>query len=430
MIHIAKNPNLDFLFNHGHIDPLPLPILFDSAGNFCWELNSYLTKIGGGANSYGARPSCKTVLSHAETINVFQMFLEHKGKTLFEVDDETLYDFVTYLQDANRANSTTIKRTVRRVLLLLEHTQSENSFHPLMSCNLSANSHQINAIEHYYRRSRRRSVRYLSHPCIEELQDTPVEPISFIRNIELNAWHEAIFEYTSNQFVIDRWYIFSILLEHTGCRLEEAINIPASSIIKAYKDNDLVRGIPVLKGRYKGFFREVFIPRPELQEIYKFIISTRQIHPICEIHNKIFVNERTGQPLARSTFNSYYQKVSESSQHADLLKGISHHNFRHRYFTILVAKNIKNLSKISRANILEVALNVARKDSFHASKDTLATYVHLTQDPEIQRILNSNDSVERNAVAKLTAITEIAGSLGKDMTPEAALAAIRNVIEG
>lgn len=429
MIYIAKFPNLDFLFNHGHLASPPLPLLFDSAGIFCWELNSYLTKFGGGANSYGARPSYKTVFSHAETINVFQMFLEHKKKTLLEVDDETLYDFVTHLQDANRANSTTIKRTVRRVLSLLEHTQSENSFHPLMTCAPSANGYQINAIEHYYRRSKQKSLRYLSHPCIEELQDTPVEPISFIRNVELNAWHEAIFEYSTNQFIIDRWYVFSSLLEFTGSRLEEVLNIPASSIINAYEDKDLVKGIPVLKGKYKGFFREVLIPRSELQEIYKFIIATRETHPTCKIHDKILVNERTGRPLARKTFNSYYRKVIESSKHAELLKGISHHNFRHRYFTILVAKNISKLSRMSRANILDVALSAARKDSFHASIDTLSTYVHLTQDPEIQSILKSHESEACNTSSKLASIAKITESLGKDTTPEAALAAIIKIIE-
>lgn len=424
MIHTAKAPNLDFLFNHGHAQLPPLPLMFDSAGNFCWELNSYLTKFGGGANSYGARPSCKTVFSHAETLNVFQVYLEQQGKNLFKVDDETLYDFVKHKQDAGLANSTTIKRTVRRILLLLEHTQSENPFSKLLTTDPSASGYQINASENYYKQGRRTSIRFLSHPCINELKDAPTEAISFIRNAEINAWHEAIYEYTSSQFIIDRWYVLSSLLEHTGSRIEEAINIPASSIIKAYKEDDLVRGIPVLKGKYKGCYREVLIPRPELQEIYKFIISTREKHPHCEIHDKIFVSERTGHPLSRTAFNSYYRVVIKSSKHVDLLEGISHHNFRHRYFTILVAKNINKLGRMSKVSILDVALAIARKDSYHASNKTISTYAHLTQDPEIQSLLNS----EANASKTLTAIEEISRSAGK--TPEAKLAAIIKLIEG
>jgi site-specific recombinase XerD len=406
MIHVAKAPRLDFLFNHGHKTPQPLPMLFDSCGNFCWELNSYLTSYGGGANSYGARPAIKTVFSHANTLNVFQEYLERNKLTIFDVTDETLYDFVKHKQDSRAANSTTIKKNVRRILALLEHTQKENKFYNLLTTNPSAHDFQINATEDYYNINRRTPLRFLTHPCIDELRDTPTEPISFIRNNELNAWHEAIHDYTSNQYIIDRWYTLATLLEYTGCRIEETINIPASSIINAFKNNDLVRNIPVLKGKYKGCLRQVLIPRTELQEIYKFIMHTRSNHPHSEFHDKIFVSEDTGHPLARSTFNSYYSVVVKASRHSELLKGISYHNFRHRYFTYLVAKNICTLSKMSNANILDVAMAIVRKDSYHASKSTLSTYIHLTQDPEIQDILNT----EPNASSTLNAIQCIVSS--------------------
>ncbi|WP_312716727.1 site-specific integrase [Stutzerimonas nitrititolerans] len=403
MIHVAKTPRLDFLFNHGHTKPPPLPLLFDSHGKFCWELNSFLTKYGGGANSYGVRPAPKTVLSHADTLNVFQVYLERNKLTIFDVTDETLYDFVKYKQHSRTANSTTIKRIVRRILLLLEHTQEENKFHSLLTTDSSAHNFQINATEDHYRLNRRTPLRFLTHPCIDDLRNTPTEPIIFIRNSELSAWHEAINDYTSNQYIIDRWYTLATLLEHTGSRIEEVINIPASSIINAYKNNDLVRDIPVLKGKYKGCFRQVLVPRAELQELYKFILLTRSNHPHSELHDKIFVNEDTGYPLARSTFNSYYAVVIKASRHAELLKGISYHNFRHRYLTILVAKNISKLSKMSKANILDVAMAIARKDSYHASKSTLSTYIHLTQDSEIQDILQA----EPNAPTTLQAIQSV-----------------------
>jgi hypothetical protein len=84
---------------------------------------------------------------------------------------------------------------------------------------------------------------------------------------------------------------------------------------------------------------------------------------------------------------------------------------------------------MSRSNILEVALSAARKDSFHASIDTLSTYVHLTQDPEIQNILKSHENEAGNTSSKLASIAKITESLGKDTTPEAALAAIIKIIE-
>lgn len=423
MIHVAKAPRLDFLFNHGHTTPPPLPMLFDSRGNFCWELNSFITSFGGGANSYGARPAVKTVFSYADTLNVFQEYIERKKLTIFDVTDETLYDFVKHKHDSKTANSTTIKRIVRRILALLEHTQKENKFCSLFTTDPGASNFQINATEEHYKLNRRTPLRFLTHPCIDDLRDTPTEPVSFIRNNELNAWHEAIHDYTSNQYLIDRWYTLATLLEYAGSRIEEAINIPASSIINAFKNNDLVRNIPVLKGKYKGCLRQILIPRAELQEIYKFIMLTRANHPHSELHDKIFVSEDTGHPLARSTFNSYYSVVIKASRHAELLKGISYHNFRHRYFTILVAKNISKLSKMSKANILDVAMSIARDDSYHASKSTLSTYIHLTQDPEIQEILKA----EPNASATLQSIKSIVDANDSRSSDEK-LAAIKALI--
>lgn len=424
MIHVAKAPRLDFLFNHSHTTPPPLPMLFDSRGNFCWELNSYLTSFSGGANSYGARPAIKTVFSHADTLNVFQEYIERNKLTILDVTDETLYDFVKHKQHSRAANSTTIKKIVRRILALLEHTQKENKSHNLLTTDPTAHDFQINATEDFYRLNRRTPLRFLTHPCIDELRDTPTEPASFIRNNELNAWHEAIHDYTSNQYIIDRWYTLATLLEHTGSRIEETINIPASSIISAYKNNDLLRNIPVLKGKYKGCLRQVLIPRAELQEIYKFILLTRSNHPHSELHDRIFVSEDTGYPLARSTFNSYYNAVIKASRHAELLNGISYHNFRHRYFTILVAKNISTLSKMSKANILDAAMAIARKDSHHASKSTLSTYIHLTQDAEIQDILKA----EPNASTTLQAIQSIVEATD-DRSSDEKLAAITALIK-
>ena len=422
MIHTAKSPNLNFLFNHGHTTPPALPLLFDSNGNFCWEINNYLTQYAGGPNSYGARPLPKTVFSRAETLNSFQVYLESNKITIFDVTDETLYDFVNHKQKLEKTNPTTIKRIIRHILLLLEHTQQENKFSKLLTTNPSAHEFQINAIEDYYN-FQRQKVKFLTHPCIENLKDTPTEPISFIRNNELSAWHDAIHDYTSNQYIIDRWYSLSTLLEFTGCRIEEAINIPASSIIHAFKNNDSVRDIPVLKGKYKGCLRQVLIPRPELQELYKFVSLTHSLYPHSLLHDRIFVSERSGHPLSRNTFNSYYRVIANSSKHKDLLQGVSHHNFRHRYFTILVAKNISKLSKMSKVNILDVAMEIVRKDSYHASKDTLSTYIHLTQDPEIQEILKA----EPNASATLTAIESLLKA-EDDRSSEEKLAAIQALI--
>ena len=427
MIYTADFPDFGFLFNHGQQQSTPLPMIFDSAGKFCWEMNSFITKYGGGANSYGARPLAKTVISHATTLNVFQEYLDASHKTLLEVDDELLHEFFKHLKGIGKANATTIKRTIRRILSLLEHTQLDHPSLKLFTVDFSSIGFQVYSTEGYTGRGSRRH-RYLSHASIDYIKDTPVVPIDFIKTSEIDAWHEAIFEYTSNEYIIERWYAFTVLLEYTGSRLDEILNIPASAIIDAYENNTYLKNIPVLKGKYKDSYRTVLIPRAELQEVYKFIQSTRKIFPNAKLNDRIFLNSRSGQIMSRATFNSYYKTITNASKHSKLLSDISHHNFRHRYFTILIAKNVSTLSKTSRVNILDVGMTIGRQNSLHATNTTLARYVHLSNDPEIQEILRAGANEEYPASAKLAKIAELKQAYLNGAAPEETLNAILELL--
>lgn len=412
MIYRAENPDLSLLFNHGATNTTPLNLIFSASGAFQWELNSFLTKVGGGANSYGARPSYATVSGYVTVLNVFQRFLDSRHKTLLEVDDDLLYAFKNDLQRHGKANNSTIIRTIRRVLAALEHTQNENPFHNLLTVDFTPGEFQVHATEEYYTR---RGVRYLSHACIHDLRPTPLKSVSFIRSSQIDAWHEAINHYTQDPYVRKRWYIFSLLLEYTGSRISEVLEIPASAMISAYESLPIktkegrIEGVPVLKGKYKGAFRTALIPRAELQEIYKFIKNNHKLFPAAEIHDRIFINSKTGLPLARSTFNSYYSKVLDTNNRNVNLLGISHHNFRHRYFTILIAKHIANQPTNSAGNRLDIAMGVGIKDSLHASKSTLATYVHLAEDPDIQKAIGK---VAQDGTDKLAQIRKLKSKYG------------------
>ncbi|KJU78079.1 hypothetical protein N619_18425 [Ectopseudomonas oleovorans] len=59
------------------------------------------------------------MFSHADTLNVFQKYIERNKLTILDVTDETLYDFVKYKQNSRTANSTTIKKIVRRIAMLI-----------------------------------------------------------------------------------------------------------------------------------------------------------------------------------------------------------------------------------------------------------------------------------------------------------------------
>lgn len=79
---------------------------------------------------------------------------------------------------------------------------------------------------------------------------------------------------------------------------------------------------------------------------------------------------------------------------------------------------------MSKANILDVAMSIARDDSYHASKSTLSTYIHLTQDAEIQEILKA----EPNASTTLQSIQSIVDAKDGRSSDEK-LAAIKALIK-
>ncbi|WP_241357894.1 site-specific integrase [Pseudomonas aeruginosa] len=379
---------------------MPLPIVLNSNGSLNWEINSFITKIGGGPNSYGARSSAGTVFDYARSIDRFNSFLESKGMTLFDTNDDTLDQFVKHLSKSGSTNNDTIKSTLRKILLLLEHTQVLHPHLNLFTLGSPYSDHQVHATERFNKNKQSTNGRYLSHEHIDHLPKTYRKPVSYITNSEIDAWHSAIYDYTDNKYIIERWYCFSVLLEHLGGRLSEILSTPASAILDAYKNDTPINKIPVLKGRFKGSHRTVKIPTNELQEVAKFIKKTHELFPESKVNDSIFVHEIKGTTLSRNTFNSYYRTIISKSQHARTLSGISHHNFRHRYFTILVARNIRKLSDRSPQNSLRIAMGAALADSLHASIETLSSYVHLSNDQEIQDLLD-----HENLPSKLTQVT-------------------------
>ncbi|RTR54482.1 site-specific integrase [Pseudomonas aeruginosa] len=395
MIIKSPSPNLDFLLPKGATSRAPLPLIFNKDGSFNWILNSYITKFGGGPNSYGVKPTPGTVFSRARNIDRFNIFLESIQTTIFDVSDSTIEDFRDHILSGETANNDTIKSIIRQVLSLLEHIQNCHPKIKLFTIDKHKQNFQVHASECFNKRQPN-SGRYLSHECIEILEKPIRPPITFISNSEIKAWHAAIIDFTDNEYIIDRWYCLSTLLEFCGSRISEVLEISASAIIEAYEKNEPIRNIPVHKGKSKGSFRTISIPRSELQEVYKFIKKTHKLFPASVAHDGIFVHDEHGSKLKRNTFNSYYRKVISASVHADALSGVSYHSFRHRYFTLLVARNIRSLSNKSHSNILQVAMGAALADSLHASLQTLAAYVHLSEDQEIQDILNSENSVSNS----------------------------------
>ena len=206
-------------------------------------------------------------------------------------------------------------------------------------------------------------------------------------------------------------------MEITGSRISEVNQITKKMIKNAAADmldlsaKHIIRDVKIAKGKYKGKSRNIPVTKEDLQVILIYLDKLEERFPDIK-HDGIFVDAKTGQKLKQSYLKNYARKVINNSPHAQVLRHIVNHSFRHRYITLNIAKEISKLSKQgSFSNILSVAAEACRKLTMHASDKTLAHYVHLAC--EINEYNNLEDKSDetlsshvRSRVAKLINISD------------------------
>ena len=381
----AKNPDLSFLPSFKDESNLSLPIILKDDGKFNWEANSFLTTYGGGSITYNIKPLAKTVVGKAYSLNIFCSFLESKRTSEQEISDSTMYSYIKMLK-RRKCNDDTI---VSHGRLALEYIIHLNQKHP--QWNLASQKEDSLYRLHYIMKKYRHGYiqkEYPHHRSLDGLCNITSEP-EYVHDHELVLWYEAI-ETTSfhpelNNFIIARWQAFIALQEITGSRISEVHKITRSMIKDAAKnllnqEAIVIKNIPILKGKYKGKTRNVQVDSYSVQVIILYINMVEKNYQGID-HDFIFVNLATGSPLSLSYLKNYAKNVINNSEHCDALKHLCNRSFRHRFITLIIAREIVELSNSgSFSNILTVAANACRKVSMHASNSTLSHYVHLAVD--------------------------------------------------
>ncbi|VEL97175.1 phage integrase family protein [Alteromonas sp. 76-1] len=386
----AKSPCLDFLItsqrrNEKH--DCSLSLIMKKGGGIDWHANAYLTKLGGGAQIFNIRPLAPTVTKKAYSLNIFCSFLEDKKISLSDINDSALYQFIGVLKDRKIADETVL--THARVALGYVIFLSDENPHWKLATEEkdTVRAYSVHYSEKKFKAGNR-EITYVDHVSFAGLISIAVD-VEYIHDHEFVLWLDAINESTYhpelNEFLIYRWQAFSTLLEITGARISEVHQITKSSVENASKSllnskKCVLRDIPILKGKYKGKKREVEVTGDDLQIIMYYLKLVENTFP-NQNHDAIFVDARSGKPLAKSYLKNYAKKVINASKYKEELRHVTNHSFRHRFITMNVAKAIKKLAASgSFNNILSVAATACRKVTMHASNATMARYVHLASE--------------------------------------------------
>ncbi|GAB3535077.1 site-specific integrase [Photobacterium alginatilyticum] len=388
---VAKEPDLTFLVTsrkRNQVNDCPLPIILKEEGAFDWDANSFLTKYGGGAQTYNIRPLAKTVEKKAYSLNIFCNFLEESSIELFEINDSTLYKYVELLKGRDIFDDTVIKhgRTA------LEYIQHLGKKHPKWKLATSkADAGREFSVHYEIKKYKNGAVdkEYLHHDSLNGLIHINSEA-EYIQDHELILWLDAIncttYHPKPNQLLISRWEALTSLLEITGSRISEVhlinrtmIKEASSSLLESGKI-PVIRNIPINKGKYKGKFRNVQTTHEDIQVILLYIYLIEDMFPDMD-HDAIFVDSDIGTQIKPSYLKNYAKKVINGSKYSDALRHLSNHSFRHRFITLNIAKALNKLSASgSFSSILNVASNACRKITMHASNSTLSNYVHLASE--------------------------------------------------
>lgn len=146
------------------------------------------------------------------------------------------------------------------------------------------------------------------------------------------------------------------LLEHTGARRSEVIEITVSDIRNAMK-----MSIPMLRLRTlkRGTYSERFIPisRVILNEAKKYIEFARRksLHNINnKDHDRLFVQEKTGKPLGAGSITN---EMILLRSHAGIEEKACAHMFRHAFITNLFVLLIKRHKFEQRDDFRNALLN-------------------------------------------------------------------------
>jgi len=172
------------------------------------------------------------------------------------------------------------------------------------------------------------------------------------------------------------------LLEHTGARRSEIIEITVSDIRNAMNMSFPLLRLRTLK---RGTYSERFIPisRVVLSEAKKYIQFARRIslrNFKDTEHDRLFVQEKTGKPLGACSITN---EMIQLRSHAGIEEKVCAHMFRHAFITNLFVLLIKR-HKFKQKDDFRSALLNSKKFLYDVMlwtghKDPLSVerYIHL-----------------------------------------------------
>lgn len=401
-----------------------LPIILNSNRSICWEATDYILHL------FHNKPSLakSTLNTYANQISRSLRFLEYNKITFSEITDDHLMGpsgLMSFLQSRKHssphqpANNNQANKILGRLFELLFFLQDFGHIHQSTISKDAKIRSQINVTPLKHRpRGSTRTIYYYHHPArLPTEAPTKKRPIS---SRTINTLVDAIYGFTTNEFIRKRWFCLLSTMEWTGARESEISKIMTSSVEDAMHQINKGQAprleIKTTKGKNKGRARLIPVPESLIYELYSFINfyrnpliqrSTMKSSTIVD-HGYVFTTEY-GLPMRSKRIYDHFKEVRDTT---DLPSSeASPHLFRHRFITLHVKRRLKVLldtPNIHNTNISEFVIKKVKLLTGHVSDSSLWGYVDdAMEELDIFKKIENQILLEDRSVALSRKLTNI-----------------------
>ena len=332
---------------HNERDFSGIPLIMHSNGTVCWEATDYLL------HRYDLKQTIakNTLEKYARNLSRIVSFLDYSGLSFNTLVDSDLNLLVEYLQKPkfSKNKSISANNQINKTLYILfkvliflqkEGRVTKNKISTSLEIRADINVEEITFAPKgsHIKRSA------YNHPTLLPSQNSAKRrPITESAIIKM---HEAIFSFTENEFIQQRWANLLQTMESTGARESEIANLRISSVNQALNDikNHKTPRLAVitLKGGNIGSIRKIPVTKEYINDLNQFILFVRNpklVEASIE-HDFIFITNK-GVPMTGKRIYDHFKEVRDETD----LKGsdASPHLFRNKFITKHVRKRLKSL---------------------------------------------------------------------------------------
>ena len=396
-----------------------MPLALHGDGSVCWFVTDYLIER---YLSIEHAVKLSSLMDEARSLSRFIQFLDSRESPILFTDcsDKTLFDYVEYLLDPKNSrnppqNNQINKLAIRVIKLFLWHKKKGFIAENIISDNEEFANINLSYREFtLYGSGAKRTRSMICHEALLNYQDyVPRKPIT---EPVINKLYDAVYSFSANPFIHDRWQTILEVLEQTGVRVSELTSISTDSVLESYnalKDQKIGRlRVTTSKGANSGKSRVIPVPAHTIELLYNFTVNTR--NPIVEEkiksgelsheHKKVFIND-DGTPMTPKGVSRHFGDIRKN---ANIKEPASPHLFRHRYITKQVRTRLELfLQKTGNFN-LGFDSFVTKKVMVltgHAHHDSLLGYVDFAM--EEMGLLNDIELKLKEDTANISLLREI-----------------------